>query len=156
MTTNAVRHLCTLEEWDYKYFTLAHHIKTWSKDPKKKVGAVLVGGEDKRQVSLGVNGLPPGFDDRAWMGREDKNKFILHAERNVLDNAHFPTVGSTLYSTRFLCPSCAGSALSMGVIRVVVPPIEGDSSWAGEQEAALELLNGAADLVFVRDGLLDS
>lgn len=155
MTTNTVRHLCTLEQWDFNYFDLAHHIKSWSKDPKKKVGAVLVGGDDKRRVSLGVNGLPPGFDDRAWMDREDKNKFIMHAERNALDNANFSTVGGTLYSTRFPCPGCAGSVLSMGVTRVVVPPIESVSSWSEEQEAALELLNGAVDLVFVRDGLLD-
>jgi len=136
-----------LDLWDQRFLTLAHHIRYWSKDPNKKVGAVLA-GEDKRQVALGVNGAPPGYDDDYIFSlpQAQKNKYMLHAERNVLDNAHFPIFGSTLYTTRSLCPNCALSAVSMNVGRVVMPPPEPDSSWFTEQREAFLMIEGRVDL----------
>lgn len=137
-----------LTKWDKRFAQLAGHVSHWSKDRRCKVGAVLV-GTDKRLVSLGYNGPPPGVRDEAVMYRTDKNDFIVHAERNAIDNAHFDTRGSTLYATRPLCCGCACAALSAGVSRVVCPEIDANSKWFESQSKAFDLLTWAnVDLTF--------
>mgnify|MGYP006433881619 CR=1 FL=1 len=136
-----------LPKWDERFFRLAKHIREWSQDPNKQVGAVLV-GTDKRQVALGINGPPAGLPkdtDKQIMGmpQAEKNQWMIHAERQVLDNAHFPLAGSTLYSTRWLCPDCARSASSLGVARVLAPPPEPESSWYECQLTAAAILRAS-------------
>ena len=116
-----------MSPWDERFLALAHHISQWSKDPSTKVGAVLV-GTDKRQVALGYNGFPPGITDSnsRLADRDAKLRYTLHAERNVLDNAHFPTQGATLYVTHPPCCNCALSIISKGVTRVVSSPVSSD------------------------------
>ena len=113
--------------WDQRFLDLAHHVAQWSKDPSTKVGAVLV-GTDKRQVALGYNGFPPRVADSNFRlyHRTIKLRYTIHAERNVLDNAHFPTQGSTLYVTHPPCCACALSIISKGVARVVSSPVSSE------------------------------
>ncbi len=121
--------------WDQRFLDLAHHISHWSKDPSTKVGAVLV-GTDKRHVALGYNGFPPHVEDSNARldNREVRLRYTLHAERNVLDNAHFPSVGSTLYVTHPPCCNCALSIISKGVARVVSSPMSSSfaARWGAE------------------------
>ena len=136
-----------LSQWDRRFFDLASHIRRWSQDPNCQVGAVLA-GTDKRQVALGINGPPaglPGTMDRKimTMPKSQKNHWMIHAERQVLDNAHFPVKGSTLYSTRWPCPECAKSMASLGVVRLIAPPPEPGSSWHECQRVAEEILRTA-------------
>lgn len=132
--------------WDARFLDLAHHVSRWSKDPSTKVGAVLV-GTDKRQVALGYNGFPPGVEDTpARLGMRDvRLRYTIHAERNVLDNAHFPSVGSTLYVTHPPCCSCALSIISKGVSRVVSSPMSSEfaSRWGAEVFLTRDLLREA-------------
>jgi dCMP deaminase len=110
-------------DWDTRFYALAQHMATWSKDPSTRVGAVLV-GTDRRDVALGYNGFPRGVidsPDRLEI-RETRHRLMLHAERNVLDNAKFDLWASTLYVTRFPCVECAKSIVSKGIVRVVCPP----------------------------------
>jgi len=120
--------------WDQRFLDLAIHVSSWSKDPSTKVGAVLV-GTDKRQVALGYNGFPSGMaDDSRLNTRESRLRYTLHAERNVLDNATFPTAGSTLYTTHPPCCACALSIVSKGVSRVVSLPMDSGfhARWGSE------------------------
>ncbi len=114
----------TQSRWDDRFLALAHHISQWSKDPGTKVGAVLV-GLDKRQVALGYNGFPPLINDspERLADRTQKLQFTIHAERNVLDNAHFSAQGGTLYTTHPPCCACSLSIISKGIHRVVSSPI---------------------------------
>jgi dCMP deaminase len=132
--------------WDQRFLQLAAHVATWSKDPSTQVGAVLV-GKDKRQVALGYNGFPPGVADSHFRlhHREAKLRYTIHAERNVLDNAAFPTAASTLYVTHPPCCNCTLSIISKGISRVVSSPMSADfaSRWAGEIFQSRALLDEA-------------
>jgi dCMP deaminase len=123
--------------WDRRFMALARHVARWSKDPSTKVGAVLV--QEENQVALGYNGFPRGIADTAerLADRALKYRLIQHAERNVLDNAAFSAMGSTLYVTQLPCTECAKSIVSKGVRRVVSPGLEAlperwrvDGAWA--------------------------
>jgi dCMP deaminase len=93
-----------------------------SKDPDRKVGAVLVTA-DRRQLSLGFNGLPPGMPDDLdlLMDKQRKLAVMVHAEDNCLRQAPFKALGCTLYCTRFPCEVCAAKIAAAGVARVVAP-----------------------------------
>lgn len=111
------------EKWDGRFLELANHISEWSKDPSKKVGAVIV-DENRRVVSLGYNGFPRGVDDtkkERYENRETKYKFVVHAERNALDNAPLMVDGCTLYVNLLPCHECAKSVIQRGIRRVVAP-----------------------------------
>jgi len=130
-------------KWDRRFMELARHVAGWSKDPRTQVGAVLV-GQDKRNVALGYNGFPPGIhDDGRLLDRETKHKMILHAERNVLDNAGFSAAGASLYTTKPICPGCAASVISLGVRRVVMPSCEDDAAWSTDAVLAQQMLTEA-------------
>lgn len=120
--------------WDSRFLDLAHHVSLWSKDPSTKVGAVLVG--DKREVAIGYNGFPPGIRDTHFRlhTRDVKLRYTIHAERNVLDNAYFPTKGATLYTTHPPCTGCALSIISKGISRVhcAPTPAEFASRWGAD------------------------
>lgn len=112
-----------LDKWDRRFLDLASHVASWSKDPSTQVGAVLVG--TRKQVALGYNGFPPGIADTTnrLTHREIRLRYTLHAERNVLDNAAFPTKGATLYTTHPPCCNCALSIVSKEISRVVALPV---------------------------------
>jgi len=107
-------------KWHKRFFQLAHHVASWSKDPTTQVGACIV-NEDKQVISLGFNGLPRGVEDLVsrYDDRETKYKFVSHAERNALDNAFVDTKGSTLYATLFPCNECAKGIIQKGIKTVV-------------------------------------
>lgn len=104
-----------LHKEDIFYLDMCEHIRTRSKDPRTKVGAVIV-SPDGRELSTGYNGFPPAFPDSEenWMS-ENKHKFVIHAELNALLNCPFKTAGCTLYCSHHPCPECVKSALSAGI-----------------------------------------
>lgn len=121
-----------MNKWDKRFVALAEHIAGWSKDPSTKVGAVLV-GNDRRKVTFGYNGFPPGIADTPdrLSNRDTKLLYTQHAERNALDNALFDTDSATLYCTFFPCCDCAKSIISKGILRVVapIPSSEQEEKW---------------------------
>ncbi len=116
-------------KWDKRFLDLAEHVAQWSKDPRTKVGSVIV-DEKKRVVSLGYNGFPRGVSDYAgrYENREVKHLFVAHAERNALDNAPLMVDGCTLYVSLLPCNECAKSIIQKGISRVVSyePDRDGD------------------------------
>ena len=109
-----------LTKWDARFLELAVHISNWSKDPSTKVGSVIV-SPDRRVLSMGYNGFPRGVEDTIdrLNNREEKLRFVSHAERNALDNVDQSLRGCTLYCTLQPCSECAKSIIQKGIIRVV-------------------------------------
>jgi dCMP deaminase len=106
--------------WNYRFLQLAETVGSWSKDPSRKVGSVIVDSK-RRVLSLGYNGFPRGVSDRVdrYENRDTKLKFVCHAERNALDNSPGSVEGATLYATLFPCNECVKSIIQRGINKVV-------------------------------------
>jgi len=116
-------------KWDKRFLALAEHVAEWSKDPRTKVGSVIVDSK-RRVVSMGYNGFPRGMDDspELYADREYKSKRMCHAERNALDNSPLMVEGCTLYATLQPCKECAKSIAQKGITRVVTYVTERDDA----------------------------
>ena len=133
-------------KWDRRFLAMAHHIKTWSKDPSTQVGALLV-SPDRREIIPGYNGFPIGLDDNheLYVDREKKYSRILHAEENAILNAKRDLKGYTLYSPFPPCTHCALIAIQAGVSRCVVelPTADMVLRWGDSIKNAEKLFNEA-------------
>lgn len=112
-----------MEKWDQRFFDLALHVSAWSKDPNTKVGAVIV-NDLKQVLSLGYNGFPRGVGDseNRYIDRACKHAFVVHAERNALDNAFTDVRGASMYVTHFPCNECAKGIVQKGIKKLFTPP----------------------------------
>ena len=96
-----------MNKWHDYFMTVAEDSAKLSKDPKTKVGAVLV--NNKKIKSIGYNGAPRNFpDDLVPTDSESehlvnqKNTYMCHAELNAVlnyDNKISDLTGATLYVT---------------------------------------------------------
>lgn len=145
------------DEWDSFFYRLAVETAHLSKDPDRKVGAILV-TPDRRQVSMGYNGFPPEVPDLPSLLQDKQFKLanMRHAEHNCLLQASFPTEGCSLYVTRFPCKECAKRVIDAQVRRVVAPKPNmmhhrwGSSWWMARQN----LWNAGIEIAHVFPGLL--
>ena len=134
---------------DHKHLAHAQAVADiYSKDPRCKVGAVVL-GDEPNQLAIGYNGLPPGIpdderlNDKAW-----KLEHVLHAEENALANATFPV--RTLYVTKPPCKDCALRILAARTVRrVVFYKDDANTSWVDSQNQATGLLLNAGIAVSV-------
>ncbi len=133
--------------WDKRFVGMAVMVASWSKDPQRKVGAVVV-SQLRRIIGMGYNGLPRGVEDtEERLGNaEARGLMTVHAEVNAILRAREPAE-ATLYSTSFPCAGCAGVIIQAGVRRVVSPPPEEDSGWASSWEVASEMFREAGVLM---------
>jgi len=98
-----------------------------SKDPRTKVGAVIVDMERKQAVSGGYNGPPRGWDDaeEGWqMDKAFKALVCEHAERNAIYNAArlgVKTEGCDIFVTLAPCNECARALWQAGIKNIWVP-----------------------------------
>ena len=121
------------ERWHRRFLALSEQIATWSKDPSRGVGAVIV-SPSKQIVSTGFNGLPRGVADRPErLERPVKYDLIVHAEMNAIiqcaRNGVSP-IGCVVYSSFFPCVNCALAIFQAGIDTVVTyRPAEGDEHW---------------------------
>lgn len=109
---------------------MANLIATWSTDPGRRVGTVIV---DKNNVVLGsgYNGVPRRVveHDLRISRKENGHKYlwIEHAERNAIYGAASAGIrlqGATLYTTLFPCADCSRAIIQSGITRLVTPPLE--------------------------------
>lgn len=109
-----------MTDWDQRFLDLADHVAQWSKDPRTKVGAVIVDNK-KRVVSIGYNGFPRNVEDSAerYEDRPTKLLFVCHAERNALDNVPMGVEDCTMYVPLVPCNECGKSIIQRGIRRVV-------------------------------------
>lgn len=128
------------EKWDMRFLRLAREIASWSKDPSTQVGAVIV-RPDKTIASLGYNGFPRGIPDRpeTYANREEKYRYIVHAEANAIVSAREPLFGYTLYTLPLpVCQDCCKLALQAGIMRFVslIPSPEQYQRWGASLTAS--------------------
>ena len=109
-----------LKKWDLRFLEMSELVSSWSKDPSTKVGSVIV-DNDRRVISLGYNGFPKGVADNDRLNdREEKYKFVVHAERNALLFANTDVKNCSIFTYPFMpCPICAGMIIQSGISRVV-------------------------------------
>jgi len=118
-----------MSKWDERFMGMANLVATWSKDPSKQVGAVIV-DSNNRVVSVGFNGLPKGMIDNPSLPKKDKLAATVHAEVNAILFAKQDLTGCRLYSTFPICASCASVIIQSGIKTVhMQDTMGGSSSW---------------------------
>lgn len=126
-----------LNKWDLRFLKLAREVSKWSKDPRRKVGAVVA--KNRRILSTGYNGYPSGFPDD--VDRGDKNTLTVHAEANAIAGAKTSLKGATIYVAGLHpCSQCASLIVQAGIKRVVYDFEPGrTSSWLESVNVAKEI-----------------
>lgn len=112
-----------MTSWNKRYLQLAELVASWSKDPNKKVGAVVVC--ERRVLGLGYNGFPKNVIDspRRLTNKALKNKLMVHAEVNALLASDIR--GDTIYIWPVLpCSQCLGLIIQAGIKHIVIPEID--------------------------------
>ena len=109
--------------WNQYFMELARLASRRSKDPKTKVGCVLIDERTKHILSIGYNGLPVGFNDAVFDWEEkdgfDKNPYVVHAEVNALLNSTASIEGATAYITMFPCVECSKLLAQARIAKIV-------------------------------------
>jgi dCMP deaminase len=106
--------------WDEYAMSIAEVVAKKSKDPWHKVGAVIL-REDHSIASVGYNGFPQGVEED-WSSREERSKFVIHAEQNALRYTQ-PGEGKTLVSTLLPCRDCLKTIAAYKIKRVLYKEI---------------------------------
>lgn len=133
----------TISKWDRRFYNLAVHISSWSKDESSRVGAVIVDNK-KRIISVGFNGFPAGVDDTIT-SRDQKLRRTVHAEVNALSFANRSVEGCTVYVTHAPCSNCAAVLIQHGIGAVAFPEPEPAflERWGESYEEAMMMFREA-------------
>ena len=109
-----------LLNWEEYALALAKVASLKSKDPYVKVGCTLL-RHDNTIASLGFNGFPAGMEED-WSNREERRKFVNHAEANAL---RFVKPGGCYLAavTLLPCNDCLKSLASYGIKKIVYSKI---------------------------------
>jgi dCMP deaminase len=141
--------------WHQRFLSLARHMSSWSRDPNRQVGAVIV-RPDKTVATMGFNGFPRGVadsDDR-YNNRDLKNEMVVHAEMNAILHAREPLHGYALYVWPFHpCARCAAAIIQSGIKQIYTVPWE-TSNWGETIRIARSMFDEAGVTVTILE--LDS
>lgn len=118
-------------EWDQYFLDIAEAVKTKSKDPNCRVGAVIV-NSDRLVISTGFNGIARLLDDDADMlnNKTEKLDWVVHAEHNAILNAArtgVTTRQGAIFVTKFPCFSCLLAIVQAGIETVCT---DDDEYWS--------------------------
>lgn len=114
--------------WNVYFMAIAKLASKRSKDPRTKVGAVIVTPDDNRIVSVGYNGFPYGCSDEEfpWVKGEDldladtKYAYVVHAELNAILSARGRDLtGCHIYVTSSPCNECTKAIIQVGIKKIV-------------------------------------
>ena len=136
-----------MNKWDARWLEMAGIVSTWSKDPSTQIGAIAI--KDKRLVSTGYNGFPRNIEDldERWNNREEKYKYVVHAEMNCIYNANYHNQslkGYTMYIVGLpVCHECAKGIIQAGVVRVVAKYKDAPLKWAKSTEITTNMFKEA-------------
>lgn len=146
--------------WDEFFMRHVYLAATKSKDPRTKIGAVLV--KNGIVISEGYNGFPRGvldLEDR-YNDRELKYKFVVHGEANAVLNAvrhSVSPIGSICYTQEIPCHECTKLLLQVGVIEIVTHalwPFHG-GQWEESVKLSQQMCQEAGVLIRSIDTFLD-
>ena len=107
-------------DWNDYFMKVAEVTAKRSKDPRCKVGAVIVNPQ-KRIIATGYNGMPNcKHNDQVFpwgkgTGMDHKKHFVIHAETNAILNATGSLQKSRMFVTRFPCNECAKLIAQSGI-----------------------------------------
>lgn len=104
-------------EYDITYLNVAIVIAQLSKDPKRKVGAVIT--KDNKIVSTGYNGFPRHIDESGKWEPNKKHDYVIHAELNAILNSTIDLKDSTVYCTYQPCINCLKHAINAGIKKII-------------------------------------
>jgi dCMP deaminase len=102
--------------WEEYAMKLAETAMLRSADPWQKVGCCLL-RHDNSVASLGFNGFPKGMLEN-WDNREERRKFVVHAEQNALRYVK-PGECYLAATTLLCCNDCLKALASYGIKTVV-------------------------------------
>ncbi|MCR5624536.1 MAG: dCMP deaminase family protein [Lachnospiraceae bacterium] len=113
-------------KWDEYFMGIALLSAERSKDPNTRVGACIV-GQDNKILSVGYNGMPAGCsdDDYPWDrdnsdDLDNKYLFVCHAELNsIINYAGSDLKGAHIYTTLFPCNECTKALIQAGIKEVI-------------------------------------
>ncbi|MEO5808204.1 deaminase [Devosia sp.] len=134
-------------KWDARFLDIAKVASEWSKDPRAKVGAVIV--DTQGQVAgVGYNGFPKLVEDSAerFENPEVKLELVVHAEVNAILGAGQRARGGTIYvHGKPICARCAGTIVQSGITRIVsAAPEDGtESKWDASGRLAFQMFKEA-------------
>lgn len=134
-------------KWDLRFINLAKEISTWSKDPSRKIGAVIV-NQDRHVIGMGYNGFPNKIvDKKARLDDKDlKRAIALHAEESAILNAKCDLSNCKIYVYGLSCCShCASMIIQSGITEVYYQLSEkGESEhWKQNTDLAKKLFKEA-------------
>ncbi len=101
-----------LKEADFK-------AKLFSKDKKRKVGAIILENESLIQLSCGYNGFPRKLKEtkKRW-SKENKHLYVIHAETNAIIQASRINANinnGIMVCNRFPCHNCCLNIIQVGI-----------------------------------------
>lgn len=145
------------EQWHRHFLGLALAHARMSKDPRTKVGAVLV-GQDNALLGAGFNGFPRGIADTPERLNDKplKLRMVVHAEMNaILQCARhgIRTNGATMYVACTAeeapvyggppCTRCTVEAIQAGIRKIVFYPYKKEGTWKEDLLFSMTLLQEA-------------
>ena len=109
------------------FMDVAERFAQLSSARRKKVGAIVV--KDDRIISIGYNGMPPGWDnncedehiDDRWYVTLKTKPEVLHAETNAiakLARSNESGLDATMFITHSPCIECAKLIYQSGISKV--------------------------------------
>ena len=105
--------------WDEVWMSVAHTISQRSYDPKYKVGAIVVSGDNTSVLSMGYNGNYAGGPNERDSHARGKSGMI-HAEVNALLKMDYHNhKRKVMYVTHSPCIMCAKAIINAGIDEVV-------------------------------------
>ena len=143
-------------KWNNRYLNVAKEVASWSKDPSRKIGAVIVGNKGQI-ISQGYNGFPRGISDKPerYNNRELKYKYVVHAEMNAIYNAIHSgasTDGATIYVTGLpVCHECAKAVIQTGIKKVIMDTKPHDN-WTESGQMAIDMFReSGVEFIFLEN-----
>lgn len=122
-------------------------VASWSKDPKHKVGAVIVDAWN-RQISIGYNGPPRMVKDRG-LSQNEKTLRSLHAELNAILNSNTDLTGTIMYVYPYgPCAQCAAAIIQKQISKVIYYCDRNLNTWRESQiEAGIMFKEAGVQLI---------
>ena len=141
MTISRDKALKFLKEADFK-------AKLFSKDEKRKVGAIILENDSLIQLSCGYNGLPRRLKEtkKRWL-KKNKDLYVIHAETNAIVQAartNSNINNSIMICNRFPCNNCCLNIIQAGIKLIVTIEPDWDNlsvRWKQSFYASKEMLD---------------
>lgn len=111
--------------WRTHLFKDVYHWASKSKDPRTKIGAILVHWGEHDPIAFGYNGFPRRINDEVlerWE-RPEKYFWVCHAEQNAIWNCAKKgraTEGTFMLTQGIPCADCTKGLIQAGIARIIV------------------------------------